>query len=118
MAKLSAEQQRQLDELEALRDQADDDDETVVWVRKGDHETRLTGKRAERWLRENGYDPDDADDSSKDAPLDPKAAGGKAGGKPAKKAAAPKPGDDAPGNDGPELDQDAPGPTRNRRAFF
>jgi hypothetical protein len=117
MGKLSAEQEKQLADLEALRDQDDDDDETVVWVRKGDHETRLTGKRAERWLRENGYDPDDADDSTKDAPLDPKAAGGKAG-KPAKKAAAPKAGDTIPGEDGEELDQDAPGPTRNRRAFF
>jgi hypothetical protein len=60
------------DQIEAL--ESEDDEETVVWVRKGDHETRLTGQRAKRWLRANGYDEDDADDSTKSEPLEEKPA--------------------------------------------
>ncbi len=108
MGKLTAEQAQQLKDLEAMRD-ADDDDETVVWVRQGNHETRLTGDRAVRWLRKNGYDEDDADESSQGAPLPAKSV-------PAKKAAAPAADGPAEPVEGAELEQDAPEPTRRR--FF
>lgn len=113
MGKLSAEQTRQLKELEELRD-ADDDEETFVWVRRGDHETRLTGDRAKRWLRANGYDEDEADDSSQAEPLEEKGAPKKA----AKKAAAPaaKGAAVAPEEEEP-LEQDASA-VKNRRSFF
>jgi len=110
MGKLSPEQQKQLADLEAMRDADDDDDECVVWVRKGDHETRLTGDRARRWLRDNGYDPDDADDSTKAAPLEPKNA-------PAAKKATPKAGKAEADPEAGEA-PDAEPPVKNRRSFF
>lgn len=102
------------DQIEAL--ESEDDEETVVWVRKGDHETRLTGQRAKRWLRANGYDEDDADDSTKSEPLEEKPAKSAA---PAKKITpgkvkAEKPEDAAD----EELESDQPAPRRVPREFF
>ena len=117
MGKLSAEQQKQLADLEALRD-ADDDEETVVWVRNKDgHETRLSGERAERWLKANGYDESDADDSSPKEPLDAK--GTKTAGKApraGKADAKGKPADDD--EDDQDVTPDDQPAQRNRRAFF
>jgi hypothetical protein len=114
MGKLSAEQMRQLKELEELRDT--EDEEVVVWVRKGDHETRLTGARAERWLRANGYDADDADDSSKGDPLEEKPA--KAA--PAKKIVPGKIKAEKPAEEDldAELETDQPAPRKAPREFF
>jgi hypothetical protein len=116
MAKLSAEQMRQLKELEELRD-AEDDEELSVWVRKGDHETRLTGERARRWLKNNGYDEEDAEEASKGEPLEEKPTKAV----PAKKAV---PGKAKVGKAedevvaGDPLEQDAPAVPRQRREFF
>ncbi len=114
MAKLSAEQQKQLADLEALRDA--DDEETVVWVRnKSGHETRLTGDRAERWLKANGYDHDDAEDSSAREPLD--AAGAPKTPKPKDpKTKTPKAGDDQ--DDDQDVTPDEQPANRNRRPIF
>ena len=115
MGKLTKEQQAQLAELERLRDSDDPDEELAVWVRNKDgHETRLTGDRAFNWLTRNGYDVDDADDSSKGQPLDPKAT------PPAKKAAPGKAGDppaDPAATDPPAQDPPAGG-ARPPRKFF
>jgi hypothetical protein len=120
MARLTPQEQKQLDDLNARKD-APDDDELSVWVRNGDgHETRLTGAAAKRWLVKNGYDEDDADDSSAGDPLDGKGAGKST--PPAKKAAKKA----APGaagagtGEGEEdaLDPDAEPPRARPRAFF
>lgn len=114
MAKLSAEQMRQLKELEELRD-AEDDEELSVWVRKGDHETRLTGERARRWLKNNGYDEDDAEEATKGEPLQEKATKAT----PAKKTAPAKTTKTQLAEDEvEELEQDAPAAPRPRREFF
>ena len=116
MGKLSAAQQKQLADLEKLRD-SDDDEEVSVWVRNADgHETRLTGERAERWLARNGYDIDDADDSSADEPLEGKNT------PPAKKAAAPakKATADTDPDDSAPLEGDPPSaaaPRQNKKFF-
>lgn len=117
MGKLTAEQTQQLKDLENLRDSADDD-ETVVWVRKGDHETRLTGERARRWLAANGYDTDDADDSSQAAPLPAKTAAPAKKAVPAKKTATPAAGPESLEDDGngAALEQDAS--ARPKRDWF
>lgn len=120
MARLSPEEQATLKRLQQ-RAEAPDDEETAVWVRNASgHETRLTGERAERWLARNGYSEDEAEESTAAEPLE--SAGKGVPKKAAKKAAAPKkavpPADDAdiPGEDGEDLD-DVP-PTPSRRAFF
>ena len=114
MGKLSPDQEKQLAALEKLRDSDGDDDEISVWVRNADgHETRLTGARAERWMARNGYDIDDAEDSSKTEPLDPKAP------KPAKKAAPGKAGDgDTADPDDVAQDPPAASAPRPNRKFF
>lgn len=110
MGKLTKEQEQQLAELEKIRDGADDDDEVSCWVRNSDgHETRLTGARAENWLRRNGYDVEDAGDSTKTDPLAEK------GAPPAKKAAPGKAGD--PPEDPPAQDPPAGGATRPKKFF-
>lgn len=110
VAKLSAEQQKQLADLERIRDSDDGDDETVVWVRNSDgHETRLSGARAERWLERNGYSEADA---AKGAALPEKKPD------PAKKTPDKKT-PDAP-DEGAELAPDAPagGAAKAPRKFF
>lgn len=124
MGKLSAEDEATLKRLQAAKD-APDDEETVIWVRNGDgHETRLSGARAEAWLKRNGYSESEGDDSSKGDPLDAGGGAPEAGGKkpvkktapPVKKAKPPAEGDTIPGEDGEDLDvDDTP---RQRRAFF
>lgn len=67
MAKLTPEQKKQLEELQALADAPDEEDEYEVWVKndKG-HETRLPSRKAAGWLRENFgislHDDEPADD--------------------------------------------------------
>ena len=110
MGKLSAEQENQLKELERIRDGADDDDEISCWVRNSEgHETRLTGARAVAWMKRNGYDAEDATDSTKTDPLDAK------GTPPAKKAAPGKAGD--PPEDPPAQDPPAGGAPKPRKFF-
>lgn len=110
MGKLTAEQEKQLAELEKIRDGAEDDDEVSCWVRNGDgHETRLTGARAVAWMKRNGYDVDDADDSTQAAPLDPKATTAP------KKVAPGKAGD--PPEDPPAQDPPAGGTPRPKKFF-
>lgn len=126
MAKLTREQQKQLDELNALANAPEDnDDEVVVWVRKGEHETRLVGDRAKRWLRTHGYDEDDAEDSSKAEPLEEEShATAVAKPEPTKRAVAKKTVPAAAATEADETDdsevpveQDAPART-SRRVFF
>lgn len=123
MGRLSAEEEATLKRLQAAKE-APDDEDTAVWVRNAaGHETRLTGARAERWLRSNGYSEDEAEESTADAPLPAKkaAAPGKKAA-PAKRAAKPAPA--APAED--DLDDDEDGaeeetdvqPRGGRRAFF
>lgn len=52
-------------ELETADDDGPDDE---VWVKKGDHETKLTGERARNWLKTHGYDsaPEPAGDGKGD----------------------------------------------------
>lgn len=67
MAKLTAEQQRALDDLTALANAPDADDDEV-WVENSDgHKTKLTGARAAAWLKRNGYDDEDGDQAAADA---------------------------------------------------
>lgn len=115
MAKLSAEQQRQLQELEELRD-AQEDEETVVWVRRGDHETQLTGERARRWLKNNGFDAEDAEDSSKAEPLEEKESPKPGAAK--KSAPAKVKAEKVETETDDELEQDVPAVARPRREFF
>lgn len=58
MAKLTAEQAKTLAELKALEEAPDDDFDLVVRDKEG-RETRLTGKHAQKWLRNLGLDDDD-----------------------------------------------------------
>lgn len=118
MGKLTAEQQRQLDELNALANAPDDGDDDAVWVRNGDgHETRLTGARAQAWLARNGYSDAAGEGSTEGNPLPPK--DGKPPVKKAAKKAAPPAADGAPaGGEGDELPTDAPPQNGPRRAFF
>ena len=118
MGKLSPEEQATLDRLTRQRDEPDDDD-LAVWVRNSDgHETRLTGERAARWLRRNGYDEDDADESTSAEPLDARK------GKPAARPAGRKPQVKAPTGkeqEEPEEQEEAPDPEPPRsgpRTFF
>ena len=75
MGKLSTEQQAQLDELTALANAPDAEDDEV-WVENADgHKTLLRGKRAAAWLKANGYAPDEGDQAAADAD---KADGGQA----------------------------------------
>lgn len=119
MAKLSAEQQRQLDDLQALAAAPDDGDD-AVWVENGDgHRTRLTGTRATAWLKRNGYDAEDAEDATQTDPLVAKKTASPA--KKAVKKAAPPAGaatDDTGADGGEALDPDAPPPSARRREFF
>lgn len=95
MGTLSAEQQRTLDELTALRDAPGDDDVEVYVRDERGRETRLTGAQAERWLA--GLF---GDDSGK-PPVK------KAAKKAAKKATAPAAGaDDQDDDDGDQDDDD------------
>lgn len=115
MGRLTPQQQKQLDDLQAQKD-APDDDEVSVWVRNADgHETRLTGQRAENWLTRNGYSADDADDSTSGEPLD-----AAQGAKPAKKAAkaAPKPAAGEPDGETEVEATDAAPKTPRPRNFF
>lgn len=67
MAKLTAEQQRQLADLQALADAPDDDEfDLVVRDEKG-RETRLTGKHAQKWLKNLGLGDDDEPEGDKAA---------------------------------------------------
>src|SRR4051812_43905255 len=118
MGKLTAEQQRQLDELTAIANAPDDGDDDAVWVRNGDgHETRLTGARAQAWLARNGYSDAAGDASTEGNPLPPKD-GKTPVKKAAKKAAPPAPGapadGGAAGGEGDELPTDA-APENGRR---
>lgn len=114
MGRLTPEQQKQLDDLQRLKD-AEDDDELEVWVRNSDgHATRLTGPRAAAWLTRNGYDADDADDSAAGEPLDAKGAK-----RPAKKTAPAKKGaKPAEPDDEVEPETDAEPRRTVPRAFF
>ena len=127
MAKLSAEQQAQLDELTALANAPDADDDEV-WVKNPEgHATLLKGPRAAAWLKRHGYDADEGDKAADDA--DAKAAksnGAKppAGAKkaaPAKKTAPSRTKDvtdeGEEDDEGEEADPPPPGSSA-RRSFF
>jgi hypothetical protein len=135
MAKLTEEQQKQLDELTALANAPDADDDEVWVENKDGHKTKLTGARAAAWLKRNGYEPDEGDKAAADADAKADEDAGKSGAAssstPAKKAApakktAPARKQDVNGDDGPDvsdvgdepLEQDDPAPAGNRRAFF
>lgn len=88
MGKLTAEQKRQLEELQALADAPDDEDDYEVWVKndKG-HETRLPSRKASGWLKQNFgislHDDDEPGDQGDDdqgdddqGEADPKPGGG------------------------------------------
>lgn len=80
MAKLTAEQQRQLDELTALADAPDGDVEELYVKDEKGRETRLTGAHATKWLKNLGLvDDDDAGDAGDGTDGDD--AGGGAGAK-------------------------------------
>lgn len=115
MGKLSAEQQATLDQLNALAD-APDTDEDEVWVENAQgHKTRLVGGRAQAWLKRNGYGADDPDGAADDADKSAGGAAKKAGA--AKKVAPVKAGAQPPGDDGTGdlADPPPPGP---KRSFF
>lgn len=125
MGKLSEEDKATLARLEKLRDapDEDDDDRDYVWVRtEAGHTVRLHGDRARAYCRRNGIDLDDAEDSSRENPVEaPKAGAKKAA---PKKAGAPKAGAPAEGDgaeldegDGAELDTDPPARSRPRQFF-
>ena len=86
MAKLTDEQRKQLEDLQALADAPDDDaDEYEVWIKNGDKEARVPSRRAGGYLKEHFgislYDDpapagDDDPDGDDEPPKDPKPAGG------------------------------------------
>ena len=116
MGKLSEEQAKQLADLERIRDA--EDEEVVIWVRNKDgHETRLTGDRAERWCRANGYTIEEAEAESSEA--EPLAPAPDAADEPEVKGATKdKPESSAAGKPGEQLEQDAPAAVKSKRAFF
>lgn len=124
MAKLTDDEKAKLKELQDKEAAAEDDDD-AVWVRSGDHEIRLTGKRRDDYLRRHDITEAEADASTPDNPIDPgepaaatPAATTADTPKPAKKtAAAAKPADGDQG-DGDQLDADAPATTTRPRPFF
>lgn len=112
-------------QLEALqkKENTSDDEEFSIWVRNADgHETRLSGDRAIAWCKRNGYDVEEAEDSTAGDPLE--AEGGDATTTAPKKAApkkaTPKAGETVDDQAGPEdLAPDAPATgARKPRQFF
>jgi hypothetical protein len=64
MAKMTAEQKRQLAELQAIADAPDDNDVEIYVRDERGRETRLTGSYAQRWLHNLGLIEDESESES------------------------------------------------------